>query len=236
MPCCTVRSEQSVTLASIIVIYAPAFSSVSVCVSFWVLALHDWVTYFSWPDLSKTHWHFGPSLFICNCPSHTHTHTQKLNKDTRHVCLHLLMGKAKCNIKHTSESKKAEMEASINLHVEVHLERETRPSDAPVLWCRQWWHKLFFFYFVLILPLLQDALDKCVVFSEDSFTKSKATGREWNNASNDQEDGNWETFWTNSGIYLEEFKSHGGWLCSAHDAHTFVGREMVGKVDIAVLR
>lgn len=64
----------------------------------------------------------------------------------------------------------------------------------------------------------------------------KATGREWNNESNDQEDGNWEAFWTNSGIFLEELKSHHEWLCSACDTHTFVGREMVGKVDIVLLR
>lgn len=43
------------------------------------------------------------------------------------------MGKAKSDIEHTSKSKKAEMEVYINSNVEVHLERETRPSDAPVL-------------------------------------------------------------------------------------------------------
>lgn len=73
---------------------------------------------------------------------------------------------------------------------------------------------LTFFVPVLILSLLQDALDKSVVFSEeDNFTKSKATGLQWNNESNDREDGNREATWTNTGIYLEVLKTHCDLLC-----------------------
>ena len=62
------------------------------------------------------------------------------------------------------------------------------------------------FFPLLILSLLQDALDKSVVFSEeDNFSESKAMGLEWNNASNDQEDGNKGATWTNRRIYLDFF-------------------------------
>lgn len=171
------------------------------CVSFWVLALQGWVTYFSWPDLSKTHWHFGPSLFICNCPSHSNTHTHKETHQYS-MCLHLSMGKAKCDIKHTSESKKREMEAFTNSHVEVHLERETRPSDAPVLWCKQWWQKLFFFTLCWFCPCCRMPWINALYSQRTVLPNLKATGREWNTESNEQEDGNWEAFWTNSGIFL----------------------------------
>lgn len=61
---------------------------------------------------------------------------------------------------------------------------------------------------MLILSLLQDALDKSVVFSEeDNFSESKAMGLEWNNESNDHKDRNWGANWTNSRIYLEFFKT-----------------------------
>lgn len=59
--------------------------------------------------------------------SHTCTQTEE------GVSLPLPTCKAKWDIKHTCESKKVEMKAYINWNVEVHLERETRASDAPVL-------------------------------------------------------------------------------------------------------
>lgn len=47
-----------------------------------------------------------------------------------------------------------------------------------------------FFFPVLILSLLQDALGTSVVFSkEDNFSLSKPLGFKWNNEPNDHEDG-----------------------------------------------
>lgn len=65
------------------------------------------------------------------------------------------------------------------------------------------------FFPVLILSLLKDASNKSAVFSEeDNFSESTAMGPEWNNESNDQEDGNRGATWTNSTTHLECFKTH----------------------------
>lgn len=88
---------------------------------------------------------------------------------------------------------------------------------------------------MLILSLLQDALDKSVVFSEeDNFTKSKATGLKWNNESNDQGDGNREATWTNSGIYSEVLKNPLGF--TLFGCVTLAVLRKIGKIDIAILR
>lgn len=46
-------------------------------------------------------------------------------------------------------------------------------------------------------------------------------GLQWNNESNDQEDGNRRATWTNSQIYLEFLKTHCDFFCFVRDAHSF---------------
>lgn len=50
-------------------------------------------------------------------------------------------------------------------------------------------------------------------------------GLEWNNESNDQEDGNRGATWTNRRIYLEFLKTHCDLFCLVYDAHSFADND-----------
>lgn len=74
---------------------------------------------------------------------------------------------------------------------------------------------------VLILSLLQDALEKSALLSaEDDFSESEATGLQWNNEPNDQEAGNRGATWTNARahilyfIYIYTYKPTVIYFCS----------------------
>lgn len=116
----------------------------------WVLVLHLRVTYIlcALSDPTCTQHTDTVALPCLSTALFTHSSLQC-------ICLMWCMKQSEGS-KHTSERKTVETEAYTNLNMEVHFRRETGPSDAPVLWYRLWWRKLFFFP-VLILSLLQDA-------------------------------------------------------------------------------
>lgn len=170
-----------------------------------------------WPDLSTTCWH----------SAHTHTHSTSSNTPI-HVSLDLPIGKARWNIKNTLLRSGRQRWKLISTRIQKYTLREKLGHQMP----------LFFdtgsgdtnFFPCVDFVLAAGCLDKRVVFSEeDNFSGSISMGFEWNDESNDQEDGNRGVTWTNSWIYLEFLKSHCDLFCLLHNAHSFEGREMNGQ-------
>lgn len=111
--CCAVRSDQSVSQASIIVIYIPAFGGMCVLLSPGTTLKCDifCVLCVTWPVHNILTFRYLPVHVQLS-----HTHTNSKNTD---VCISafVIYVRHKWDIKHTFGGKKVEMEASINSNV-----------------------------------------------------------------------------------------------------------------------